>query len=198
VHELPRILARSRAIITSREVVSAGTASLKLEGLSEADSLFFLREDAQARQCDDVIKAPDEILREIHQAVGGQPLALKLIVAQAANFDLDFALKNVHKPPKNFYRFIYWDSWQKLSLVAQQILIYLGGSPASIPLKELLYGPFEVEAGDDLTTAIEQLINLSLISVIPIEGSKRYSIHEITRRFVNGDLPDLWRQQVGG
>jgi len=179
-------------------VVASTAVPLKLEGLSEADSLFFLREDAHARQCNDIIKAPDKILREIHQAVGGQPLALKLIVAQATNFDLDFALRNVLNPPMNFYRFIYWDSWQKLSLVAQQILIYLGGSPASVPLKELIYGPFDVEADDDLPTAIEQLINLSLISVIPVEGGKRYSIHEITRHFVNGDLPVLWRQQAGG
>jgi hypothetical protein len=198
VRELPQLLGRSRALITSREVISSTTVPLKLEGLSEADSLFFLREDAQARRCDDIAKASDAVLREVHQAVGGQPLALKLIVGQAANFGLDYALKNVLNTQGDLYRFIYWDSWRKLSLLAQEVLIYLGGSPASVPVKGLLDGPFDTDTSNDLTAAIEQLINLSLINTIRTEDEVRYSIHQLTRSFVNSDLPDLWRQQDSG
>jgi len=194
VQGLSQLLGRSRAIITSREVVSATTIPLRLEVLSEADSLLFLREDAQSHQCEDISHASDALLRKIHQAVGGQPLALKLIVGQAANFGLDFALENVQNMKDDFYRFIYWDSWQKLSLTAQQVLIYLGESPTSVSMEELAYGPFDVET-DELMLAIEPLINLSLINVMQVGSRRRYSIHEMTRHFVNSDLPDLWRQQ---
>ena len=193
VQGLSQLLSRSRAIITSREVVSTTTIPLRLEGLSEADSLFFLREDAQARQCEDISHASDTLLRKIHRAVGGQPLALKLIVGQAANFGLDFALENVKNIKDDFYRFIYWDSWQKLSRTAQRILIHLGRKPASISLKDLRY--IFPDTGEDFIEATEELINLSLINVIQVEGEKRYSIHEMTRHFINTDLPDLWGRQ---
>jgi hypothetical protein len=70
----------------------------------------------------------------------------------------------------------------------------LGSSPTPVPVKELLCGPFDTDTSDDLVAAIEQLINLSLINTIRTEDEVRYSIHQITRRFVNSDLPDLWRQ----
>lgn len=194
VRDLPQLLGRSRAIITSREVISANTLPLILKGLGETDSLFFLREDAQTRQCEDVIKASDAVLREVHQAVEGQPLALKLIVGQAANFGLDYALAHIKNTRGDIYRFIYWDSWQKLSLPAQEMLIYLGGAPTSVSLNELLDVPFSIDH-DDLTAAINQLIKLSLINVSQPEGKKRYAIHELTRSFVNSDLPELWGQQ---
>ncbi len=193
VRTLPALLGRSRTLITSRKIVSSDAYPLKLEGLSEPDALFFLRKDAELRDCADIINAPEAILREIHQGVEGQPLALKLIVAQVVNFDLNFALRNIHSPQENFYRFIYWDSWQELSPAAQNILIYLGGSPASVPLAELLDVPF-FEDDHDLPGAIKQLINLSLINTIRVGDTKRYAIHQITRRFINSDLPDLWQQ----
>lgn len=194
VRDLPHLLGRSRAIITSREIVTSTAVPLALEELSEADSLFFLRKDAEMRQCDDIRQAPDKLLREVHQAVGGQPLALKLVVGQAVNFGLDFALNNIQNTRGDFYRFLYWDSWQKLSLLAQEILIHIGGSPASVPLTELMYGPFDFDTEDDLAIALEELINFSLINVIQVTGGRRYAIHEITRRFINSDLPDLWHQ----
>lgn len=195
VRQLPSLLGRSRLLITSREVVSNTAIPLILEGLSEADSLRFLRQEAEARHCEEINRAPDNLLREIQQAVGGQPLALKLIVGQAVNIELDYVLKNVRKRHENFYQFIYWDSWQKLSLLAQKVLIYLGKFPASVSLRQLLlYKPFGIKADDELTAALEQLINLSLVNVIPAAGGRRYAIHELTRQFVNSDLPKLWKQ----
>jgi hypothetical protein len=199
VRELPRLIGHSCLLITSREVVASSAIPLQLEGLCEGDSLVFLREDAEARHCDAISQAPDSLLREIYQAVEGHPLALKLIVGQAAHFGLDLALQHVRKPHEKLYRFIYWDSWQGLSLLAKKVLIYLGKSPASVSLQELLYGPFEIKSDDELTAALEQLINLSLINVIPIAGGRpRYDIHEITRRFINSDLPDIWNQKQAG
>lgn len=195
VRELPQLLGRSQAIVTSREIISTNTIPLSLKSLDEADALFFLREDAQTCRCDDVINASDAVLREVNQAVEGQPLALKLVVAQAANFGLKFALKNIKNTRGDIYRFIYWDSWQKLSLPAQEVLIYLGGAPTSVSLEELLEVPFSIEADNDLAAAVNQLIKLSLISVIQTESKKRYAIHELTRSFINSDLPELWNQQ---
>jgi SIR2-like domain/NB-ARC domain len=199
VRELPRLMGRSCLLITSREVVDSSAIPLELKGLSVTDSLVFLREDAEACHCDAISQAPDSLLQEIYHAVKGHPLALKLIVRQTAKFGLDLALQLVRQPQDRFYRFIYWDSWQKLSLLAQKVLIYLGKSPASLSFRDFQYGPFEIMSDDELTAALEQLIGLSLVNVIPTAGGRpRYDIHEITRRFINSDLPDLWNQSQAG
>jgi hypothetical protein len=43
--------------------------------------------------------------------------------------------------------------------------------------------------------AIRQLINYSLLDVSPMAQHIRYGIHQLTRNFINADLPAIWRQQ---
>lgn len=195
VRDLPSLLDGSRLLITSRKrVETSNLHRIHLDGLSQADSLRFLREDAQRRGCEAIGQAPGDTLEEIHHVTQGQPLAMKLIVGQALDLDLDLVLASLRRARGRIYRFIYWDSWQQLSEPARKLLVYLGGVPGSISLEELIDAPVVPDA-DDLLDAMQQLIRLSLVSVTQGERRKRYAIHQLTRYFVNGDLPEIWREQ---
>jgi len=195
VTNLPQLLDGSRLLITSREQVDTGSLHrVHLEGLSEADSLTFLREDARRRGCNEIAQASRETLQEIHRVTEGQPLAMKLIVGQALDLDLSLVLASLCQARGRIYRFIYWDSWRQLSEPAKKLLVYLGGVPGSISLEELIDAPV-VPDSDDLLDAMQQLIRLSLVNVTQGERQKRYAIHQLTRYFVNSDLPEIWREQ---
>jgi hypothetical protein len=195
VRDLPPLLNGSQAIITSRELIrQSGLHLLQLEGLTPKDSLIFLREDAQQRGCIEIINASDKKLLEIHEATGGQPLAMKLVVGQSLDVDLSFVLENLRHARGEIYGFIYLDSWRRLSPPAKNLLIYLGQAPASIPHEELLNVPIGTEP-DDLLVEMQELIRLSLVNVTQGAGKKRYTIHQLTRHFVNGELPELWKKQ---
>lgn len=200
VREFSQLLGPSRAIITSRQVVTSNTVPMTLVGLSETDSLRFLRDDAEHRHCTNIVRASKAKLREIHQLVGGQPLAMKLIVGRAINFKLDKVLESLQEKKGDIYRFIYSSSWEKLLPAARRILMHLGALPAPVSLEELEFDLVEDDesdftvSDDDLMEAIEQLITLSLANVMQIEGEIYYAIHPMTRQFVNSDLPALWSQ----
>jgi hypothetical protein len=195
MRDLPPLLNDSQAIITSRELIRQGSLHLlQLEGLTPKDSLIFLREDAQQRDCTEITNASDETLLEIHKATGGQPLAMKLVVGQSLDVDLSFVLSNLRKARGEIYRFIYLDSWRRLSPPAKNLLLYLGQMPASTSLEELFDVP--IGAGpDDLVAEMRELVRLSLVNVTQGTGKKRYTIHQLTRHFVTGELPELWRAQ---
>jgi hypothetical protein len=196
VRDLPPLLNASQAIITSRELIRQDGLHLllQLEGLTPKDSLIFLREDARRRGCTEITNAPDETLLEIRGATGGQPLAMKLVVGQSLDVDLSFVLRSLRQARGEIYNFIYLDSWRRLSPPAKNLLLYLGQAPASVPHEELLNVPIGT-GPDDLLVGMQELIRLSLVNVTQGAGKKRYTVHQLTRHFVNGELPELWRSQ---
>ena len=95
-----------------------------MKELTREDSLFFLRKDLEQRRVEQLMHVSEEKLVAIHTVTGGAPLALKLVVAQARFLDLDVVLRRLRNAGSKLYLFIYRQSWEQLSLVAQKILIY--------------------------------------------------------------------------
>jgi len=115
----------SRAIVTSRKQVRHDfVRAHTLKELTREDSLFFLRKDLEQRRVEQLMHVSEEKLVAIHTVTGGAPLALKLVVAQARFLDLDVVLRRLRNAGSKLYLFIYRQSWEQLSLVAQKILIY--------------------------------------------------------------------------
>jgi len=48
---------------------------------------------------------------------------------------------------------------------------------------------------EELLAALHQLVNYSLLDVYPFPGQVRYGIHQLTRQFVQTDLPLMWQEQ---
>jgi hypothetical protein len=198
VAELREFLSRSRALITSREKVPQDfVRSLSLRELELKDAHIFLQKDLEQRGRDhQLAQAPQEKLIEIWEVTGGAPLAMKLIVAQTRSLDVDLVLRHLKRAGSKLYSFIFRRSWQLLSLPAQLILIYIGRTvPASVSWEELAGVKEITDNEEELLAALHQLVNYSLLDVYPFPGQVRYGIHQLTRQFVQTDLPLMWQEQ---
>ena len=191
-------LGTSRAIVTSRKQVRYDFVSThSLKGLSQDDALFFLQKEAQQRQGEHLQHLSESALVEIYTVTGGAPLALKLVIAQTRFLDLDVVLRRLRQAGSKLYSFIYQQSWAQLSLIAQQLLLYIGQTvAATVGWEELaMVGNELTESEEALLEAIDELCAFSLLDISVFGGQKRYGIHQLTRQFVTSDLPQLWKEQ---
>ena len=198
VAHLRNLLGVSRAIVTSRRQVRHDFVQAHaLKELTQEDSLFFLRKDLEERRVEQLMHAPEEKLVEIHTVTGGAPLALKLVVAQARFLDLDVVLRRLRNAGSKLYSFIYRQSWEQLSPIAQKLLIYIGRTVVTtIGWEELATVGIEIADNEDqLLAAVDELVAYSLLEVSTVVHQVRYSTHQLTRQFVNSELPVLWREQ---
>jgi hypothetical protein len=166
-----------------------------LRGLDQDDSLFFLRSDAEQRGIQQILQASEATLVEIHNVTGGAPLALKLVVAQAGFLDLALVLRQLGRAGNKLYPFIFRQSWEQLLPTAQRALIYIGRTVVTTVGWEELSSVGVAEKESELIEAIDQLVAYSLLDVSYVAAQMRYGIHQLTRQFVNSDLPELWREQ---
>lgn len=196
VAHLRGLLGTSRAIITSRRQVRHDfVQALSLKELDQADALLFLRTDMQQRGGHPLLQAPEEKLVDIYRVTGGAPLAMKLVLAQARFIDLDLVLRQLRQAGGDLYTYIFRRSWQQLAAPAQRALIYIGRTVATTASWEELASVGIAENEEQLLAAIDQLVAYSLLEVTSPAEQKRYGIHQLTRQFVNGELPKLWQEQ---
>lgn len=198
VIQLRNVLGGSCAIVTSRKQVRHDfVKSHTLKELSLDDSLFFLRQDWERRNVEQLKHTSEEKLAEIHVVTGGAPLALKLVVAQAQFLEIDVILRRLRKAGGKLYSFIYRQSWEQLSLSAQRLLIYIGRTVVTtVGWEELTTMGMEIaESEEQLLAAIDELVAYSLLEVSFATHQIRYRTHQLTRQFVNSELPELWREQ---
>jgi DNA-binding XRE family transcriptional regulator len=199
VAELQGFLRGSRALITSREKVPHDfVRSLSLRSLPLEDALVFVRKDLQQRARGHPLgQASRETLSELWEASGGAPLAMKLIVAQTQYLDVEIVLRRLKQARSELYSFIFRQSWQLLSLPAQLILIYIGRTvPDTVSWEELAEVQEITHNEEELLVALHQLVHSSLLDVYALPGQVRYGIHQLTRQFVQADLPVLWQERA--
>ena len=193
VAHLRGFLGKSRALVTSRrQVRHSFVHTHSLKGLEKEDGLFFIRAEAEHSKVQQILTARESHLEEIHKLTGGAPLAMKLVVAQAQFVPLDSVLRHLRQARGRLYPFIFHQSWQQLSPAAQQILIYIGLTVVTtVSWQEL--ASLEITLNESaLLEAINQLVAYSLLNVTMAAGEMRYSIHQLTRQFINSDLPQMW------
>lgn len=199
VAELQGFLRGSRALITSREKVPHDfVRSLSLRSLPLEDALIFVRKDLQRTRGHPLVQASRAILSEVWEASGGAPLAMKLIVAQTHYLDVGIVLRRLKQARSELYSFIFRQSWQLLSLPAQLILLYIGRTiPATVSCEELAKVKEIIQDEEALLAALHQLVHSSLLDVYALAGQVRYGMHQLTRQFVQTDLPVLWQEGSG-
>ena len=193
---LRALLGTSRAIVTSRHQVRHDfVQALSLKELDLEDALLFLRRDMQQRGGHPLLHASEEKLVDIYRVTGGAPLAMKLVLAQARFLDLGLVLKQLQQASGNLYTYIFRRSWQQLAVPAQRVLIYIGRTVMTTVSWEELASVGIAENEEQLLAAIDQLVAYSLLEVSSLAEQQRYGIHQLTRQFVNSELPKLWQEQ---
>lgn len=177
----------SKFLLTSRHSLRAHSDvfSWTLPELSLADTLRLIRQEAEARGLAEVAEATDEQLQSIHRVVGGNPLALKLVVGQLSMLSLTQVLENLKQAQgrtiDELYTYIYWQAWQMLDTPSRHTFLMM-------PLAN--EGPLaQLEAVTQLDSAalsraMQSLVVLSLVQVKGTLAERRYSLHRLTETFL--------------
>ncbi|MCA9958750.1 MAG: hypothetical protein KC413_18150 [Anaerolineales bacterium] len=188
--ELRRWQRPSKFLLTSRVRLldEAEVFSLSLREL-EMDAAFqLIRAEAQRTGFQALADAGGEELKQIYELVGGNPLALKLIVGQLRFRSLPrvldrFASKTITNSPEGLFDYIYHDIWETLGDESKMTLLALTQAGETgftfehiVELSEL-----SPEAVDH---CLEKLIMLSLVDLSGSLIERRYRLHRLTEVFL--------------
>jgi hypothetical protein len=183
----------SKFLLTTRVrlPLTAGVRTLVPGELALADALALLRHQAAAIGLVELAQADDGALERIYQPVGGNPLALKLVVGLAAVLPLPQILQDLTlaetREIEQMYRHIYWRAWQALSEEGQTVLemmplaAAIGLTPEQMTVMTSL-------PPNRLWPAITELVNRSLLEVRGTTWERRYGIHRLTESFLQTEI----------
>ncbi|MBN1220252.1 MAG: hypothetical protein JXM69_15090 [Anaerolineae bacterium] len=177
----------TKFLLTSRHNLQAysNVFCLGLQELNQGDTLDLLRHEARVRGLTALAEAPESALVDIYQIVGGNPLALKLVIGQTGVLPLSQVLDNLKvargKKTTDLYNYIYWQAWRTLKPVSRELLLLMplaqGGTFAQLT-------SLSRHNLDALSQALEHLIALSLVEVSGDIDQPRYRIHRLTETFL--------------
>lgn len=180
----------AKFLLTTRHSLygEPGIYHLRVPELNEPDALRLVRLEAEQRNLPELSQASDADLHPIYQTVGGNPLALRLVVGQAHVLPLHGILDDLAaargEPVEALYNYIYWVAWQRLDELPRRALL-------AMPLLPERGGSLEQVAAisgldrNELSNALAELVTLSLVdSRSPQVAERRYSIHALTRTFL--------------
>ncbi len=196
VGSLFEILGKGKILVTSRyEIHHQKVISIHLGGLSPEDGMAFLRSLVGRQNNRNLRAANQSTLVRIHKAAGGAPLAMMLIAGQMSYQPIDLVLGTIEKAGANelsyeFYSFIFKKSWNELDDRCRRVLVamrHFEGNPMADAVR------YTVEM-DEATfySAATVLVQRSLLNVVVSAKDARYSLHPLTRYFINADIAAGW------
>ena len=182
----------SKILLTTRQrlLSEADIFHFDLPELGEADALRLVRAEAQNRNLPALLAASASDLHPIYAAVGGNPLALRLVVGQLHAHPLDTVLADLKaasgQPIANLYTYIYRQAWDNLNEGQRQaLLVMLLTAEQGETLAQLCTFAAGQLAAEELRAAIEHLLAFSLIDARGGLHERRYTIHSLTRSFLH-------------
>lgn len=174
----------TKFMLTSREHLPSLTRVklVSLQELDEISSLALIQHTAETKEVDGFNT------RDVYDLVGGNPLAIILVVSLMRNLPHEEVLRGVEiGDTDDIYRYVYWKSWTALTDYAREIILVIqrAGDQADWEWLEIVTD-FDPKI---LREAIQQLINLSLVQPQRGKGSElHYMIHRLTSTFLRTDI----------
>ncbi len=184
---LHRLANPSKFLLTSRYSLQAqpDIFCCNSDELNPVDTLRFIRHEAKMRGLSLLVNAAETDLNRIYDVVGGNPLALKLVIGQVSVLPLEQVLNNLKqargKKVQALYTFIYWQAWHMLDPDSQQVLLVMPLTQRATLEQLLALSQLE---SDNLNEALEKLVALSLVQVRGDLETRRYTIHRLTETFL--------------
>ncbi len=179
----------SKFLLTTRECpYAAGDIfHFRTPELTPENALRLLRHEAEQRNLPDAATADDAYLLRIVDVVGGNPLALRLIVGQLHVHALDDVLIDLadvrSEPIDNMYTYLYRQAWDGLDEEARSVLLRMPLVTAQGEDLEYLSNMGSLDE-NDLRVALNRLVELNLVDAIGDITNRRYAIHSLTRTFL--------------
>ncbi len=180
----------SKFLLTSRIRLLAepGIFSFSHKELDHDDALQLIRQEASRAGFTDLAEAKDHDLIQIFNVVGGNPLALKLIIGQLRFYSLSSVLDRFSATKENeanegIFDYIFREIWESLDEKNKIVLISLTQAGESGFTIEHLVAVSELPD----TEVFACLTDLVMISLVDITGSlveRRYRLHRLTEMFL--------------
>jgi len=177
----------SKFLLTSRHSLRANADVYchSVDELNHTEAFRFVRYEAEIRGLSELASASEDQLKGIYEVVGGNPLALKLVIGQLTLLPLTQILDNLKQARgqkiDTLYTFIYWQAWHMLDATSQQTLLVMPLAQDSTLDQLRVLSNLDLE---QLIQALEQLTMLSLVQVGGELDERRYSIHRLTETFL--------------
>jgi hypothetical protein len=191
-------------LITTRKWDDLAEAKMIcLEDLKEVEALALIRNEGQRLGLASLERAEDETLSRLYRSTGGVPLAIKWAVGQIKQRGqtLDKVIVALQKGEADFFKNIFERSWKLLSCNARRVLLVmpLFATTATwesirvvsgvnnlewlgaLPLKSIRASQNASHAFD---SAMEQLIEMSLLDATETLFEGRYNLHPLTKGYV--------------
>ena len=131
--------------------------------------------------------AHDDVLLPIYETVGGNPLALRLVVGQLHVYSLPVIIQDLRgawgAAIDNLYTFIYRQAWASLDESSRQALMAMSLLPVGGDTLDFL-GDICMLSPDDLRMSVRTLTARNLVEVKGDLQRRVYSIHSLTRTFL--------------
>jgi hypothetical protein len=160
---------------------------LSLEELPAQAAFELIRQEAKRTGFAELAGAEDGDLQPIYEAVGGNPLALKLIVGQLRIYSLSQVLdrfaRGAAETQEGLFDYIYTEIWESLNEPDKHTLLALSQAGESGFTFSHLLGVCGLESSL-LSQALEELILLSLVDVGGNLLERRYRLHRLTELFL--------------
>ena len=203
-----RVLSRpSKFLLTSRMSLHAESDvhCLSLTELPLADTLDFLKYEAARQRIPffAALRAEDDSLyTSIYETVGGNPLALKLVLGQAHVLPLETILANIERAETasadQLYLYIYWQAWQMLDEDGRRLLLSLPVMPNGTFEQLTIASRLAPERCQQALIALRSLSLVEMGEVGEMGSaaavSVRYRIHRLTETFL---LHEVVKWQAG-
>jgi len=159
--------------------------------LSEDHALQLIRQEAEQSNLPALAAAPAHDLRPIYATVGGNPLALRLVVGQTHIYTLESILEHLYaargQGAENLYTYIYRHAWESLDATSQDVLLIMPLVNPNGDEIEVISEVGEIEVGI-VRNALNQLVTLNLVDARGSLQDRRYSIHGLTRTFLHNQV----------
>lgn len=187
--ELRQWLNPTKFLLTSRRRMldRSDIFSISLRELPPAAAFELIRMEARRVGYHELQGASTSELQRIYDAVGGNPLALKLVTGQLRFYSLHEVLDRFNSSkkdnPTGLLDYVYREAWESLSDYGREILLVLmEAGETGFTLKHTASLVDMTET--NLHRNLEELILLSLVDMGGSLLEKRYRLHRLTEVFL--------------
>ncbi|MCB9418774.1 MAG: hypothetical protein H6667_03145 [Ardenticatenaceae bacterium] len=162
--------------------------SLPLKELSIDSAYKLIRFEAERTGFTDLAKASEADLQAIYQAVGGNPLALKLIIGQLRFHSLSHVLKRFGQASNQpsdagIFDYIYREIWETLDDAHKMVLLALTqAGETGFNLDHI--AEISTISLESVSRSLEKLILLSMVDLSGNLLERRYRLHRLTEVFL--------------
>lgn len=193
LEQLANLSTPSKFLLTTRTRPPRQSAAfvVPLDELPFNATIALFQHYAEERGLTDLQNMSQEEMSAVYRVVGGNPLAIRLVVSLAEIHSLSHVLTDLERSPhgeiEELYRRIYWQAWRSLSVDGRTLLrvMPLIADPGAL-FDQLKAVSLLNDA--QLSFAISELATRSLLEVRGNARERRYGIHHLTDSFLRTEI----------